>query len=230
MATITFNTSGITFRSPGVGLNTGTNNVGNVGLLAGTNEVGNVGLLAGIHEIGKIQITDGTTQAQVDTISNSLRSITNPHSKVHVGDSFVALDLKNVSSTTRKWMITTPDTLGYTHIVFDIDCTGECLVLITEGGNRTGGTPITPINRRRVGTPPVAGVIFDTVVSGGSTDGATTLLNHRSGATGQGSKTISAGGVRGSNEFILKPNVKYVIAVTTYADVWVSIDLDWYEN
>ena len=167
---------------------------------------------------------------RIDASTSSLQIIEYEHHEIHSGSSFVCSDLQNVDTTTFKWQVTTPDSTKYAHMVFDIDCTGEMLVVITEGSDRTDGTALAEINRNRVGTPTSATVIVTHTPTGGTTDGATTIMNHRSGATGVGSKTIAAGGARGGNEFVLKPNTKYVIAVTTYADVWVSLDLDWYEH
>ncbi|GAG00920.1 unnamed protein product, partial [marine sediment metagenome] len=110
------------------------------------------------------------------------------------------------------------------------DCTGECLAVVTEGSDRTGSDVVASVNRNRVGTPNTSGVVVNSTVASGSTDGTVTLINHRSGATGQASKTVATGGARGTNEFPLKPNTKYIISVTTYADVWVSVNLNWYDH
>ena len=168
--------------------------------------------------------------AALDASTHALEVINYDHHEIHGGSSFVCLDLRNVSTATFKWQVTTPNSTKYSHMVFDLDCTGEMTVLVTEGSDRTDGTALVELNRRRVGTPKVAGTIVTHTPTGGTTDGTTVLINHRSGSTGVGSKTISSGGLRGGNEFILKPNTKYVISVTTYADVWVTLDLDWYEH
>ena len=180
----------------------------------------------------KIQGYNGTNwhPAIIDTNTRAITTINYAHHKIHSGSSFVCIDLQNVDTTTFKWQVTTPASTKYAHIIFDLDCTGEMTVLITEGSDRTDGTALTELNRNRVGTPTTATVIVPHTPTGGDTDGTVILMNHRSGATGVGSKTIAAGGARGGNEFILKPATKYVISVTTYADVWVSLDLDWYEN
>ena len=166
----------------------------------------------------------------VDASTETLQQISYEHHEIHSGSSFVGIDLRNVSTTTFKWQVTTPNSLKYAHMIFDIDCTGEMTVLITEGSDKTDGTALVELNRNRVGTPTAATVILTHTPTGGATDGTVVLMNHRSGATGVASKTIAAGGARGGNEFVLKPNTKYVISVTTYADVWVSLNLNWYEH
>lgn len=151
------------------------------------------------------------------------------HHEVHHGHSFKLDDVQEVDTTTKKWMVTTPNTKKYAHMIFDVLVTGEVLVVVTEGADRTGTTLLTPINRNRVGTPNVATVAVHRDVSGGSTDGATTIRNVRFGKTDKFSGQISE--QRGQNEYVLKPNTKYVIAVTTYADdVFVSLNIDWYEH
>jgi len=167
---------------------------------------------------------------KIDKIADSLITIPFEHHEVQEGDSFTICDVQSVSTTTMKWLITTPNSLKYSHVIFDIQCTGEATILITEGADRTGVNVLDAINRRRVGTPTVATLTAKRVTSAGSTDGATTIENRRVGATGVGSKTVSSGGARGVNEYILKPNTKYVISVTTYAAVYVTMCLDWYEH
>lgn len=167
-------------------------------------------------------ITDGSTSA--------IKTITYPHHEIHSGSSYHASDVQSVSTTTIKWQVTTPDSLAYAHMIFSVECTGEMLLLVTEGSNKVDGTALAEINRNRVGTPKTAGTIVTRTPTGGDTDGATTILTTRVGSTGVGSKTLSGGGARGTNEYILKPNTKYVVSVTTYAAVFVSLELDWYEH
>ena len=167
---------------------------------------------------------------RIDASTNSIQTIEYEHHEIHSGSSFHTSDVRNIDTTTFKWQVTTPDSTKYSHIVFNVDCTGEMLALITEGSDRTDGTALTEINRNRVGTPTVAGTIVTHTPTGGTTDGATTIYSKRSGATAVGSRTVAAGGSRGLNEFVLKPNTKYVISVTTYADVYVSLELEWYEH
>ena len=165
-----------------------------------------------------------------DSTTGAAKTITYPHHEIHDGSSFVISDVQNLDTTTAYWMITTPDSTKYSHVIFDVTCTGEFTLTITEGADRTGTTALTAINRRRIGTPTAATLVMHRGYSGGTTNGATTIFTMRDGATGVSGKTISGGGARGMNEFILKPNTKYIIAVTTYADSWVSGHLDWYEH
>jgi len=103
------------------------------------------------------------------------------------------------------------------------------LFALTEGADRTGTNLLTAINRNRASST-AATMVVHRAYSGGTTDGATTVKTTRVGATGVASRTAEAGESRGDEEFVLKANTKYVLAVTTYADVYVSLDLDWYEH
>ena len=165
-----------------------------------------------------------------DDSTYSRTTIEYDHHEIHSGNSCHVSDVQSVDTTTFKWQVTTPNTLVYAHMVFDLECTGEMSVSITEGSDRTDGTALAEINRNRVGTPNTAGTVVTHTPTGGSTDGATTIFTIRSGSTGVGGKTILAGGSRGNNEYVLKPNTKYVISATTYAAVFVSLELDWYEH
>ena len=177
-----------------------------------------------------IRTSNTDLTSAVDSTTTALKTIDYAHSEVHSGSSYVVCDVQSVSTTTMKWQITTPNSTKYSHMVFDIECTGEAYVLVTEGSDRTDGTALVEINRNRVGTPSVAGTIVTRTPTGGATDGATTIMARRVGATGVGNKTLSGGGNRGLNEYVLKPNTKYVVSVTTYAAVFVSFCVDWYEH
>lgn len=187
---------------------------------------------AEVLKTGNKATYDGTNfiYPRVDASTYALETIEYEHHEIHSGSSFVVSDVQQVDTTTMKWQVTTPDSTKYAHVVFDIECTGEMSLTITEGSDRTDGTALAEINRNRVGTPTTATVIATRTPTGGSTDGATTIFTKRSGATGVASKTVAAGGSRGLNEFVLKPNTKYVVAVETFADVYVAFGVDWYEH
>lgn len=167
---------------------------------------------------------------RIDSSTHSIQTIEYEHHEVHSGSNFKTCDVQSVDTTTMKWQITTPAGTKYSHVVFDIEGTGEISILITEGSDRIDGTALTEINRNRVGTPTVAGTIVTRTPTGGNTDGATAILLRRTGATGVGGKTLTGGGSRGMNEFVLKPGTKYVVAVETFAAIYVSFLVDFYEH
>jgi hypothetical protein len=52
----------------------------------------------------------------------------------------------------------------------------------------------------------------------------------RNGITSIAAKNIEGGTARATNEWVLKPNTKYVVSVTTYAAAYVTMVVDWYEH
>ena len=148
---------------------------------------------------------------------------------IHLGESFKIDDLLQLNNTTQLWLITTADNLRFAHMIFDVLCTGEMTILVTEGADRTtSAANLTPLNRRRVGTPSDAEVTVGRGATGGSTNGATVIKNLRIGATDKFSAL--AGDAPGRREYVLKPNTKYVVSVTTYTDVHVTLRLHWCEH
>lgn len=171
-----------------------------------------------------------TDEIRIDASTNTLQTIEYEHHEIHSGSSFNTCDVQLVDTTTIKWQITTPAGTKYSHMVFNVAGNGEIYASITEGSDRVDGTAMAEINRNRVGTPNVAGTIITRTPTGGTTDGAVTLCQVRAGSTGVSGKTVSGGGARGQNEFVLKPSTKYIASVTTYAATYVSIEFDWYEH
>ena len=166
---------------------------------------------------------------RIDQSTRAQTNITYEHHEIHGGSSYHCSDVQQVDTTTLQWMITTPDTDVEPHMIINAHCTGELLVVVTEGADRTGTNALAEINHHRRSTK-TAGVVVHRAVSSGSTDGTTTLFSKRTGATGVASKTINSGQAGHDQEWILGKNKKYIITVTTYADVYVSLDLDWYEH
>jgi len=178
-------------------------------------------------------LIDGTKyiagNSGIDALSEALISVSHEHHEIHDGNYFTCIDSQAVDTTTQYWMITTPAGTKAPHMVFNVSCNGEMLVTITEGADRTGTTALSMINRNRVLAATEATILVDRDYSGGSTDGAITLEIEQAGATGVSGKTISSDTLRGQSEFVLAASTKYIIAVQTYANSQVVLDLEWYE-
>lgn len=169
-------------------------------------------------------------EVRIDASTNTLQTIAYEHHEIHSGSSFSTWDTVACDTTTVKWQVTTPDTTKYSHMVFGLSCTGEATFLVTEGSDRTDGTAMLENNRNRVGTPTVAGTIVTRTPTAGTTDGALALFSVRNGITSVSGKNQQGSNARAANEWVLKPNTKYVISITTYAAVYATIELDWYEH
>lgn len=168
-------------------------------------------------------------EAQVD-LTGAQTVIDYAHHEVHAGKSFCVYNTQSIETATFKYQIKAPNTTTKIHMIIGAECTGEMTVLVTEGSDKTDGTAVAAVNHNRQGTPAVATCVVTHTPTDGTTDGATTIFTQRVGATGVASKTIVAGLGRALNEFILKKNTKYVVAITTYASVYATLMLDWYEE
>jgi hypothetical protein len=166
---------------------------------------------------------------RIDSATNTIQTIEYEHHEVHAGSSFHCSDVQNVNATTKYWMITTPNTTKWAHMMFDVTATGEMSVTVTEGADRTGTTALTCVNHDR-NSDTTGTLVIHRDYSSGTTNGAVILFTERAGATGVAGRPVSTGEGKHSREYILKQNTKYILAITTYADVFVSLELDWYEH
>lgn len=171
-------------------------------------------------------ISDTVARAlRIDAITNVLTTIDHDHSKIHSGSSWICNDVQNINATSMQWLITTPDSTTYAHMLFGALCTGELQINVTEGASRAGVTYLAAQNQNRVADPPTsATVVVYRGVTGGTTDGSVTLLTQRSGAT------ESPVSFRALGEYILRSNTKYVVTLTTYSNVYATLVLNWNEH
>lgn len=163
----------------------------------------------------------------IDSATGAAIGISYPHHEVHAGSSYYASEVQSVDTTTYKWGLTTPNTTKWTHLAFELDGTGELLFLLIENpGTYSGGGAWSAVNADR-NSVNVSGM---TLLSGVTATGGTTLFTHRSGDTAGGVQAHAPGGLRNRFEFILKQNEQYVLQATTYAAIYASINLSWYEH
>lgn len=166
-----------------------------------------------------------------DASTHALVAITSEHNEIHKGKMYTVSDTVAADTTTVKWQIETANSSKYAHLVFSLFCTGEATYLVTEGADRDKGADLFEINKRRVGTVDIAETVVTRTPTGGTTDGAITLLSVRTGSTGVAGTTVEGGAARAENEYILRPATKYIVSITTYADgVYATCKLDWYEH
>lgn len=165
----------------------------------------------------------------VDSLTGADLVIAYDHHEIHAGHSFHVSDVQSVDGAIQYWVVTTPDTLVHGHMVFGLYATGEIQVTITEGGDRTPTTALAAINRNR-NSSDTAGVTVHRDFTAGTTNGATTIWAIRVGSTSQGGNLSGSGAGRGQLEYILKQNTQYIVAVQTFATIYASLELDWYEH
>ena len=164
---------------------------------------------------------------RLDPSTHAIKTIEYEHSEIHSGSSWVCTDVVNVDTTSQTWLISTPNTTAYCHMIFSASCTGEMQFAVTEGATSTSSTVVWAANRNRTATPASSTTVVYRGATGGH-NGNTTIFTKRAGASGK--FTSATGDSRGTNEFILNSNTYYVVTTTTYANVYVTLELQWYEH
>jgi len=175
------------------------------------------------------QTGDTTYQVPViDPITHALITINYEHHELHEGDSFTsshAVELTNGQAF--DFLIVTPDTTKWAHFVWEMDCELEMAAVLYEGTTASAnGTSIPAFNRNRNASGTATTLTFHTPTVAGGAEG-TAIINVHVG-TGK-----TAGGEdRGTHEFILKQNTKYLFRATnaTISVNWIRLQFDWYEH
>lgn len=123
------------------------------------------------------KISDTVARAiRIDSATHVIETIEHEHSKIHSGSSYVCTDVQHVDATTQKWMVLTPDSTEYAHMLFSAACTGEMQMDVTEHSDSTGTTVLFIANRRRIIPTTSASVVVFRGVTGGTIDLATGTL------------------------------------------------------
>lgn len=153
-------------------------------------------------------------------------SIDVPHHEIHEGDMFSACDAADVANgANRDILIVTG--AKYTHMFAIVMSEAETDVKIYEGTTASNnGTTIASYNRNRNSAKtPVTAITHTPTVAGGS-EGTLLCTKH------YGSGKSLGGENRGENEWILKPNTKYLIRINnaTTSNNYQSTELMWYEK
>jgi hypothetical protein len=161
-----------------------------------------------------------------DLTTGAFTTISYDHHEIHSGSHFFTGNYTDLANgQVYDILIVTPNTLKYSHMIFELRTEAEAMFGYYEATTTSAnGTAMTVFDRNRV-TANTAGTTFfhtPTVTSVG------TLLG--SGIFGSGNK--QGGGLRDSNEFILKPNSKYLVRVTNNTALanWYDWQFDWYEH
>ena len=168
-----------------------------------------------------------TDDVRMDASTNSLQTISYEHHEIHSGSSFTTSYIADIANGANlDLLVVTPDSTAYAHLVYEVDVEKETQLMIYEAVTATAGDAVVAYNRNRVGTPDAATVVVTSTPTG-ITEGTTILRSRHMGS----GKTIG-GGDRGTHEFVLKPNTKYLFRLTnsTTSDNYMSVTLNWYEH
>lgn len=165
-----------------------------------------------------------------DDITHNLVAIDQSHHEIHEGDFYsfcdyvVALD----SGNTLEFILTTPNTAKWSHLTYNFSATLKILFELFEDTTHTTDTLQTSFNHNR-NSSNIAGMTIHT-----SNDDVADGTRIDCGSFGSPSVGIvggSGGGSRSEAEWILKPNSKYLIRLTSGSnDNNVNLKLSWYEH
>ena len=164
---------------------------------------------------------------RIDASTNTIQTMSYEHHEIHSGSSFTTSYIADIGNGANlDMLIVTPDSLAYAHLLYEIDVQAEAQLYIYENVTATAGDAVVAYNRNRVGTPASATVVVTSTPTG-ITEGSTIIRSRHMGS----GKSIG-GGDRGTHEFILKPNTKYLVRLTnsTSGDNYMSVIFDWYEH
>lgn len=149
--------------------------------------------------------------------------ISEEHHAVHEGLAYVASGGATLAlSAVKDILIATPnDAENLVHLLIQVRGSGESNVLFYEAPTTSVGTPVTPRNRNRNASDTTAVTVLDTPTV---TAVGTLLLEEHFGSGRQ-----TGGETRSEGEFVLKPNTKYLIRITSEANGNdISWHLHWY--
>lgn len=168
---------------------------------------------------------------QVEPTTNSVKVIDYSHAELHSGDHYVVKDYVSVlKAGVKEFIISTPDTKRWAHMVLGVDAvTSSITIDIYEGVSTTSdGTAINNRNRNRNFSDDNTTICYEDP-TGLTGDVAGNLL--QASYLGAG-KNSAGGGIRDSEEMLLKQNTKYLVRVTelNIAATVVNYTFDWYEH
>jgi len=164
-----------------------------------------------------------------DDTSDAQTTIDFPHHEIHEGDHFSAECFQTLGSGgTQAFIVTTPNSLKMSHMLWEADTTGAMEFKLYEwGSTSTGGTSVLPVNSNRNSTTLATTTLeYDPTIA----DIGTQLACKAWGVTGNPSRTIG-GEARGEHEFVLGTNRKYIYHFkSNSADNVFSYHGNWYEH
>jgi len=153
-----------------------------------------------------------------------------PHYEIHEGDSFTYGDTHIIAKNNQApdHLIVTPDSTKFAHFTLAIGSTGGQIMLqLFEGATCSDNGDLEPLfNRNRNSNNTPTTILYeDPTCSSTGTQifHATYGVDEKKSAGGEG---------RGTQEWILKANTKYLVRVTeeNVANTVVNLEFDWYEH
>jgi len=193
-------------------------------------------LSPGNKDIPDTQTVDGDVNATVvspiDTVSEAVEVIDYAHHEVHEGDhyTFSAFDSDLDDAAVLEFIVTTPDTTRWSHMVGTIIGALHTDFYMYEDTTHSTGAAQSVLNNNRNSSNTAGTTVHAS--GGGGADGTLLFSTSFGIDTGSGSNTrTGGGGARAENEWMLKQNTKYLFRITSHsANNNVAMILSWYEH
>jgi len=170
----------------------------------------------------------------IDPTNDSMRIITNEHSKIHQGEHFNLRGFSSINSGgTLNFGVTTPNGSKWCHLVFTVDGTTQTEVYGYEGATLSGGTILSGLNNNRNSpTLPTLQIRRNVVISGTTPTSGLLIESHSKGREGTNpSEADSSSSVSREDEWILKSGTTYLWTIISQGSGnIIDFSSSWYEN
>jgi len=160
-----------------------------------------------------------------DRSTYAVIGIASEHHEIHEGDHYYVAGYETEAlNGTIEFVVTTPDTTKWAHLLFTIQGSDKIQVDVYEGTTGvTGGAATTPINNNRNSSNTSGLTLVKDPAS--ITDDGTVIAGYSVGAL----KTT--GEVKRTHELVLKQNTAYLFRATSLANSnIISYEGTWYEH
>ena len=167
-----------------------------------------------------------------DAMTNAITTITYEHHELHAGSHFIfSIDSTVGDADTLGLLIVTPNTTKWAHMVFSVQGALDTRFEIFETNTATPGSTRPVYNNDRNSKKVNTTLIKNTATVGGA-DGTKIFQSHFGIDSGLGANKVTGGGQdHAGQEWILKQNTQYMIAIISATDAnVVSLKLSWYEH
>ena len=167
-----------------------------------------------------------------DATTNAITTITYEHHELHAGSHFTfSIDSTVGDADTLGLLIITPNTTKWAHMVFSVQGALDTRFEIFETNTATPGSTRPAYNNDRNSATVNTTLVKNVAVVGGA-DGTKIFRSHFGVDSGLGANRKTGGGSdRAGQEWILKQNTQYMIAIiSATAGNVVSLALNWYEH
>lgn len=174
------------------------------------------------------RVTSRTDFLEHERVTHGKKNISSDHAYIHEGYAFSYCHLFTIAAGAQAFLeILTPPAGTYIHFKpVSIQTDGpKILVQLVEAPTvGTPGTPVVPLNRRRVGTPSVATTVMR--VGPASVSGGVVLDQfYVGGGTGSGANAVSGGSASADNEWVLAPDTLYHLEITNNGSASAGVNL-----